>query len=442
MDAPAASPQSAPDAEPSPASSPSAPPASPPGRLWNRNFALLWGGQTISHFGTPAFNIGAMFWMMQATGSASLMGLLATTSMLPGVLLAPFGGAFADRHSRIRIIVVSDLIAGLALATFSGALWLRPQDTALMIPLLFLVSLTLGVVRAFFGPAVSASVPDLVPQEKLAAANSANQLSFVASMSSGQALGGVIYSAFGAPALFLIDGLSYLTAAVFSAGIPRDRPRVVETDEKVHPFQRLLRDTREGVHYVWSRVGMRDFVLLAALINFLAAPAMVLFPFFVSQYMKAGTQWYGYLMAAVSLGTVVGFVLAGALRLEGQRRAWALLAALIGYPIVAGALVVLRSPIPVLLTVWATGITIGFINVFFITAIQRSTPAEMRGRVLGFLTTLTGGLMPLGMAIGGIAGDLTNKNVPLIIGVCASLALLSTLVLGFRRPCREFLASS
>jgi hypothetical protein len=61
---------------------------------------------------------------------------------------------------------------------------------------------------------------------------------------------------------------------------------------------------------------------------------------------------------------------------------------------------------------------------------------------MGFLGTLSGGLMPLGMALGGVAGDLTDKNVPLIIGVCAALILLVTLVLGFRRPCREFLASS
>lgn len=437
MDAPAASPPPAPEAEPTAAA-----PAAPSGRLWNRNFTLLWIGQTISHFGNPAFNIGAMFWMMKTTGSASLMGLLATVAMLPGVLLAPFGGAFADRHSRIRIAVISDLIAGLAVVVFALVVWWRPDDKGLVIPLLFTVSLILGVVRAFFAPAVQAALPDLVPEEKLAAANSMNQLGFQASIFSGQALGGILYTFLGAPALFLIDGLSYLFATGCTAAIPRDKPTVVASAEEIHPFRQLLRDTGEGVRYVWSNVGMRDFVLMASLVNFLAAPAFVLFPFFVDLYMKAGAQWYGFIVAGISVGSVVGFVLAGALPLKGAQRGHALLTAMVAYPVFAGLLVFLRSPIPVLLAVGASGIAVGFINVFFITSLQRSTPPELRGRVMGFLGTLGGGLMPLGMALGGIAGDLTDKNVPLIIGVCAVLILLVTVVLGFRRPCREYLAAS
>ncbi|HJX28263.1 MAG TPA: MFS transporter [Thermoanaerobaculia bacterium] len=434
MDAPAASPQPVGEAEPVP--------AAPSGRLWNRNFTLLWIGQTVSHFGNPAFNIGAMFWMMKATGSASLMGLLATVSMLPGVLLAPFGGAFADRHSRIRIAVISDLIAGLAVLAFALMVWLRPDDQSVVIPLLFAVSLILGLVRAFFGPAVQAALPDLVPAEKLAAANSMNQLAFQASIFSGQALGGVLYTFLGAPALFLIDALSYLFATGCTAAIPRDTPPAAVSDEKIHPFRQLLNDTGEGVRYVWSNTGMRDFVLMASLINFLAAPAFILFPFFVDRYMKVGAQWYGFIVAGISVGSVLGFILAGSLPLKGAQRGRALLAAMVMYPIFASLLVFLRSPIPVVLAVGASGIAVGFINVFFITSLQRSTPAELRGRVMGFLGTLSAGLMPLGMALGGVAGDLTDKNVPLVIGVCAALALLVIIVLGFRRPCREFLAAS
>lgn len=433
MDAPAAPPQPVGETDPVP--------AAPSGRLWNRNFTLLWIGQTISHLGNPAFNIGAMLWMMKTTGSASLMGLLATCSMLPGVLLAPFGGAFADRHSRLRIAVVSDLAAGLAVLAFALAVWWRPDDKALVIPLLFTVSLILGVVRAFFGPAVSAAVPDLVPADKLAAANSMNQLSFQASIISGQALGGALYTAVGAAGLFMIDAVSYLFATACTAVIPRDAPPPAP-EGNVHPFRRLLNDTGEGVRYVWSNTGMRDFVLLASIVNFLSAPSMVLFPFFVDLYMKVDAKWFGFLVAGISVGSVLGFILAGMLRLEGMKRAWGLLTAMILYPVFAGMLVFLRSPIPVLLAVGASGIAVGFINVFYITSLQRSTPAELRGRVMGFLATLGGGLMPLGMALGGIAGDLTGKNVPLIIGVCAVLVLLVTLGLGFRRPCREYLAGS
>jgi MFS family permease len=417
-------------------------PATPPGRLWNRDFTLLWVGQTISQLGNPAFNIGALLWMMEKTGSASLMGLLLMASAIPSLLLTPFGGTFADRHSRVRIMIWGDLIAGLAILAFAAALWLRPDDTRLIIPLLFVVGVTTGIVRAFFSPAVSAIVPDLVPAEKLPAANSLTQLSVQASIFSGQAIGGILYKAFGASLLFAIDGVSFLGAAVCTLFIPRDtRPVQRAAAPDAHPFRRFLAETGEGFRYVWGLRGLRDFLLTVSLLNFLAAPGMVLFPFYVERYLKAGHQWYGFLVSGLSVGTVVGFVLAGAFRLRGAARMQAILGSLLLYPVFFGSLAIWRHPVPALVAVFLGGVTIGYINVFLISMAQASATPEMRGRVMAFIGILAGGLMPLGMAIGGFVGDLTNKNVPLVFATCAGLVLLVVLLLGFRRTCREYLSA-
>lgn len=433
-----------PSASPLPAPETTPDPTQTPGRLWNRNFVLLWAGQTISQLGNPAFNIGAMFWLMEKTGSASLMGLVMTAASVPAIVLSPFGGTFADRHSRVRIMVWSDLISGIALLSFVAALRLRPDDTGLVIPLLFAIAVTLGIVRAFFGPAVSAIIPDLVPKEKLPAANSMTQLSVQASIFSGQAVGGILYKLFGAPLLFFIDGISYLIAGVCTLFIPRDpRPvrAVAPAATEGHPFRRFLAETGDGFRYVWAQKGQRDFLFTAALINFLATPGMVLFPFYVARYLKVGPQWYGFLISGLSVGVVVGFLGAGALRLTGTARAQGILVALVLYPILFGSLALWREPLMALATVFLGGLTTGFVNVYLITLVQASTPTELRGRVMAFLGLLTGGLMPLGMALGGFVGDLTNKNVPLVITVCAVLALLVVLLLGFRRSSREYLAS-
>lgn len=433
---------------PSPALEAEAAPAAEPERLWNRSFVLLWLGQTISQLGNPAFNIGAMLWMKEVTGSASLMGLLMAASMVPALLLSPFGGTFADRHSRVRIMIWTDLIAGAVITALAVFLWLRPGDTALGIPLLFAAAVIVGSVRAFFMPAVAAIIPDLVPKAKLPAANSLNQLSIQGSIFSGQAVGGVLYSAFGAALLFGIDGVSYLIAAVCTLFIPRDvRPAPSAPaggTANAGSFAQLLKETADGFRYVWAQKGQRDFLFTASIINFLSMTAAVLFPFYVEIYLGVGEgweSWYGFLMAALSIGLVIGFVGAGALRLTGRARAKGILTAMVLYPVFFGSLTFWRHPIPALVAVVLGGMVTGFINVYLISLVQASTPSELRGRVMAFLGLLSGGLMPLGMAIGGIAGDLTNKNAPLVIGVCAALAMLNVLLLGFRRSCREYLAS-
>jgi MFS family permease len=424
-----------------PAAEADAAPAGPE-RLWNRSFSLLWLGQTVSQLGNPAFSIGAMYWMMEKTGSASLMGLMMTASTIPSILLAPFGGTFADRHSRIRIMIWSDLLCGLAVLAFAAAIWLRPADTALVLPLLFAVAVIVGTVRSFFTPAAAAIIPDLVPRDKLAAANSLSQLSVQASIVSGQGVGGFLYSLLGPALLFCIDGISYLFASACALFIPPDtRTARPPGATGAHPFRQFLTETADGFRYVWAQKGQRDFLFTASLINFLAMPGFVLFPFYVDRYLHAGPKWYGFLMAGVSVGVVVGFLLAGVLRLSGPARARGILTALVLYPIFFGSLAVWRQPVLALVAIVLGGMATGFINVYLMTLLQASTPAELRGRVTAFLGLLAGGLTPIGMALGGVIGDLTNKNVPLVISVCSVLVILAVLLLGFRRPCREFLAS-
>jgi DHA3 family macrolide efflux protein-like MFS transporter len=420
---------------------PAEPAAAPaPGKLMNRSFLLLWQGQTISQMGNQGFSIAMMLWAMKATGSASVMSLLMFFSLLPGVLLGPFGGTFADRHSRIRIVILSDILAGLAVCALAAAVWTIPERTRLVLGLFFVVAVLLGVIRAFFTPAVSAAIPDLVPAGKLAAANSLNQLSLQASLLLGQGIGGVLYTALGAPLLFLVDGVSYLYAGVCETLIPRDRV-VYERKTDVHPFREFVSETGEGFRWVWRQKGLRDFLVLASLINFLSTPMVVLFPFYVDLYLKAGPRWYGFLMASISAGSVIGFILAGTLGLKGKSRMVGILGAMFLYPAFFGVLAVTRSTWVALVAVLLGGITVGLINVYFMTMLQSATPTELRGRVMGLMTTLSLGLMPLGMILGGVVGDLTGKNVPLILSVCVGLAFLVTLLVGMRPACRDFLAN-
>ncbi|MCP4228088.1 MAG: MFS transporter, partial [Actinomycetia bacterium] len=84
-----------------------------PARLFNRDFVLLWQGQLVSRMGRQALTIAMMFWTMEATGSASLMGAMMMAGTLPGVVLGPLAGTLADRVSRKWILVFCDAGSGL-----------------------------------------------------------------------------------------------------------------------------------------------------------------------------------------------------------------------------------------------------------------------------------------------------------------------------------------
>jgi len=195
-------------------------------KLLNRNFFLLWQGQLVSQIGSQAFAIAMMFWVKHATGSATLMGMLMMVSNLPAVILGPIGGTIADRYSRRRIIIFCDFLNGVVVLTLAILIFAYPSATELILISLFIVSTLVAVSGAFFRPAITAAIPDIVPKTKIAAANSLTQSSIQIATFIGQGAGGVLFRVLGAPVLFLVDGVTYLFSAVseFFITIPQTVP--------------------------------------------------------------------------------------------------------------------------------------------------------------------------------------------------------------------------
>jgi DHA3 family macrolide efflux protein-like MFS transporter len=408
----------------------------------NRNFLLLWQGQAVSQLGNQAFGIAMGFWVLEATGSASLMGLLMATLNLPVVFLAPIGGALADRLSRIKILIACDSIAGLAMLVQSFAMLSGRCSRPVQVALFFGVALTIGVVNSFFMPALGACIPDLVPAARLTAANSLNQFSVRTAMLIGQSVGGVLYHLIGAARLFLFDGVTFLFCAA-SESLVRLPPRPAgERLGFAASIRKFLGSIREGFAYVRRTPGMLNFILCPVAFNFFTMPVMAMLPFFVRYSLHAGAAWYGFLIAAISTGSLAGFLMAGTLRLAGAARGRFVMALLGVAPVPMAVAGFLHLPVAALAAAFVIGIMIGMINVNILTLLQTSTPREMRGRVMGLWTSLVTGLMPVGMAVGGIAGDLTGKNIPLIFSTCSALTLAIICAALSRRSTRQFLAQA
>lgn len=411
-----------------------------PTRLFNRDFTLLWQGQLVSQLGTQASLIAMMYWSMQATGSATVLGLLGLAGALPAVLLGPVAGTVADRHSRRGIIVLADVVRGLGVLSVAALLVSQPDATPVILGALFALAALSGAAGAVFRPAIGAAIPDLVPPGSVAAANSLRQVSVQASGFLGQAVGGVLFRVLGAPLLFFVDGVSFL----FSAGselfirIPQRLPERARSWGEA--FRVYRAETLSGLRYVWIRPGMRVFVLTASGLNFLFVPVFVLLPFYVSGQLGRQADWYGFLLASLSAGGLLGMAAAGTLRLEGTRRSGVLATALAGMGVLIALLGSVRTPLPALVVCFLMGVAAALVNVFVVTLLQLTTPTEMRGRVMGLAMALSQAAMPTGMAVAGIVGDLTGKDIPLIYHVCGGSAALLAAGAMTRPAFRRFLA--
>jgi DHA3 family macrolide efflux protein-like MFS transporter len=394
--------------------------------LFNKNFVLLFQGQFVSQLGSFVYFVAIVFWIKHATDSATIVGLIAMLATIPGILLGPFGGTFADHFSRKKIIVIGDIINGLTISSIAALMFFSPESTELIITLLFIEAVINGTVKSVFNPAIAAAIPDIVPEKSVDTANGLLQSSMQIAMLVGQTIGGVVYQLLGAPFVMLIDGATYLLSALSESfiSIPQKKREVSETWSAA--FQKFKGDTREGLRYVQEAEGLMGLFLVIALINFFTAPFGVLLPFFVEDTLGSTPAWFGYIIGGMAVGSIIGSVLAGALNVAPKNKGKVVIAAL--SLLAAGFIAFAYSsgPVVALLILAVVGLCSGIVAVLITSIIQLNTPTEIRGRVFGLLGTLSAGLTPISLGLAGVIADLLDRNIPLIYmasGLCILLLM-------------------
>lgn len=410
-------------------------------RLLNRDFLLLWQGQTVSAVGTSLFQIALLYWLMEETGSATVMGLVSMLGALPGVILGPFGGAIADRYSRKALIVWGDIILGVAMLSLAIPFYFLELTLDVQIAWVVGVAMLSGMVGAFFRPAVMASIPSLVPLHRLNAANAMNSVSMTASMAMGQAAGGILYRLLGAHTIFLINGLTYLLSALSEAfiRIPQVRPAAVSSMREL--ARAFLGDIVTGLKYVWHREGLRNMMVAFMVLNLVTAPLGVLMPILLDKWLQLPSDWFGYFMAAMGLGNLVGMACAGMLHIDGKKRfllSMLALYAMSGVNLVFG---LVDDPLVLVAANFTAGIFLGVMMVTFTTLMQFSTPDELRGRVSSVMMTVMMGSVPLAMGMADVLADAVDQNIPLLFICAGVLAAVVVTSMALNKPFRDFLST-
>lgn len=383
-------------------------------RLWTPSFLILWQGQLVSIAGDAVYSIALGFWVLDATGSTAMMGALMAASTLPGVLVSPFAGVLIDRADKKRLFILTDLVRGTFVALLAAAAY----RGMLEIWMVFAAGILLSVCGAVFSPGIQSAVPDLVPRSKISNANSAFSVVTSGSNMIGSVAGGFLYQALGAPALFLFDGLSFLFSG---ATLPFVKiPNGAKKKEKTQFFA----DMADGFRYLWRQRGLRIILAAAACSNFFSFIGIVLLLPFCQATPFLGAGRYGVVMGSYMAGAMAGFLFLSAVTVKAERRTAVFAAAGAACCLCAVAAVnVGFFPAMVALIVFA-GFANSMVNVLLISAVQISTPQEVRGKVLSFMNMITQGLTPFAMALGGVLGQVLPIR-PVISGAfLATLAVL------------------
>jgi MFS family permease len=282
----------------------------------NRSFRQLWLGQVVSQMGDWFDTIALYTIILKLTGSGRNVGLLLVARFVPSFFFGPISGVIADRFSRQRIMIVSDILRAFVVL---GFLFVRRPDQLWIIYVLTVFQLGLST---FFEPAKTAAIPSIVEDRELVAANAISSVTWSAMLTFGAAIGGFITGLFGTDVAFIADAATYLLSAALIASI-RVPKRKKRERQKVS-LSRLLgiRETIEGIKYVKDRPRVLAALLVkpawgigGGILTLLAVFGERIFP-----VGKDAAGGIGVLFAARGIGTAVGPIVARRIAGEVDRR--------------------------------------------------------------------------------------------------------------------------
>ena len=365
----------------------------------------------------------ATSWLVyRLTHSAWLLGITSFVGQIPLFFLAPVAGVWIDRWDRHKLLVITQSLSMIQ----SFALALLALAGIITVTEVILLMLFQGFINAFDMPARQAFVIQMVDRrEDLPNAIALNSSMVNAARLIGPAVAGIIIAAVGEGYCFLIDGISYL-AVIASLLAMRVQPRPAKPRA-----QNIVRELREGWHYVTSSLPIRSILLLLAVVSLLGMPYTVLMPVFAAAILGGGPHTLGYLMSCVGVGALAGAIaLAGRRTVLGLGRVIPLSAGLFGLACVGFGLS--RSlPLSMLLLLFA-GYGMMRQMAASNTILQTILEEEKRGRVMAFYAMAFAGMSPFGSLLAGAMA--ARLGAPHTLVICGTLCALSALLFARELP--------
>ncbi len=400
----------------------------------NRNFRHLWLGQIISQISLNMLSFVLAIWVYQQTQSNAAVSFMLLSFGIPSLLVGFIAGSIVDYLDKRKVMIYCNLSRAFIL--FIYFFYARNLIA------LFALSVIISIITQFFIPSEGPSIPSLVSPRQLLTANSLFTVSLFLSTVFGFILAGPMLKAFGENNVYLVIAFFMLVAGYFSYKLP-DLKNPSGKLSHILDFTSIGKAIDEGIKFIKTHKRIKQSLILMTFSQALVATMAVLAPGFADQILKIDLTDASYLvMGPAAFGLVIGSLgvggigtkyLKGSIILTGTVGTGVLLILLsfitkASEPFVHffGLSFTVNNLAVAILLIFLLGIFNSFITVPTNTILQEETHSDMRGRVYGFLTALTGGASLLPVVFSGVLAD--------VMGVGRTLVVLGVFVLFFSMP--------
>ena len=353
----------------------------------------MWFGAFTSSIGTFMQMLAQSWLVYKLSNSVLYLSLDTFFGQAPIFLLSLFGGVFADRVSRRKLLLWSQAIqlsCAFTLAFLARANIARVEE-------IWCLSFIVGVAQSFGGPAYSALVPTLVGKEDLQNAIALNSIQFNLARVVGPALGGIALVKLGPFWCFFLNGLSFLAVI---ASLLYIRPTFVPGGAETSVMQSM----KQGIDFMRKREGMLSLISLAFLITMLAYPMITFLLVIVDKIFHGTTNDFTLFLCLSGAGSVTGALLiAGQSARPGQ--AMKSLEALAVLGITIGIMGWSRFLPLTCASIFLAGALMMVVFALNTSLVQSNVADQMRGRVMSVYNVAFRGGMPFGSLICGYLID-------------------------------------
>ena len=393
-----------------------------PSVLKNRNFRRLYLAQFASLTATYAIYFASMALVEEITRSSAQMGLMIFSSTLPGLLFGLLAGVVVDRQERVKIMMAANLLRVLVALGFSVAIHFFPRIYLLLT--IYLTNFCISALTQFLISAEGATVPRLVGEKKLMAANSLFNISSLVSQGAGLVvLAPLLLKISGAEAVGLVGAILYLAALVIIAPLPREN--MTRKPRQGRRLAEIWTELKEGWRFIFSDrlVAWATFQLTLA--SMLTLMLTTLAPGFVARVLGLEVADAVYMAVPVGMGFGLGIALMGRRGKLLSKERWIS----IGFIALGLGLAVLPFPrgaggpsfLLLAMVIFTIGLGLALVTIPAKTILQERPPVGMRGRVISTQLVLGNAASTLPMPLGGGLADLIGIRKVMLILACITL---------------------